>query len=293
MSYLANPTSKTEYGVVEVGNFINVIDGIISLEQDVSPNANVTFLNANVSNLLTANTANIETLVASNANVEGTLVANVLTANTGNITVLSANTFTTANANVTGTLVANIGNITTLNAGNANVSGNLIGNNGSFSGNLTANGALVVTSVTPTASTGISISNLVPNGYAASFTVENTGVTYLNAGSGISLSGNTGNITISSFGADLINVTGVTANYTATITDEYIGVFSANAVTISLPAGFDGRVYTIKDEYGQGSGKITIQSTVGEQVDGKPNYVIGVPYQSVSVVSRASKWWII
>lgn len=241
MSYLSIPASTTEYGVVEIGSFINVLDGIISLDQSVSPNANVTFLNANISNAVTAN----------------------------------------------------VGNITTLNSNNANVFGNLVGNNGSFSGNLTANGALVVTSVTPTASTGINISNLVSNGYSASFTVTNTGVTYINAGSGISLSGNTGNITISSFGADLINVTGVTANYTASITDEYIGVFSANAVTITLPLGIAGRVYTIKDEYGQGSGKITIQPTGGELVDGKINYIISIPNQSVSIVSRANKWWII
>lgn len=241
MSYLASPASKTEFGVVEVGSFINVLDGIISLEQDIGPNANVTFFNANVNNVLTAN----------------------------------------------------IGNIEILNTGNANVTGDLIGNNASFSGNLTANGALVVTSVTPTASTGINISNLVSNGYSASFTVTNTGVTYINAGTGISLSGNTGNITISSFGADFINVTGITANYTATLTDEYIGVFSANAVTVTLPIGIPGRVYTIKDEYGQGSGKITLQPSIGELIDGKTTYIISIPNQSVSLVSRANKWWII
>jgi hypothetical protein len=236
MSYLANPASTTEYGVVEIGNFIDVIDGIISIPQSVATNANVTFETVN------ANTGNFS----------------------GNISAVSAN----FSSNIT--------------AVNANISGNLY-----------AAGNLVVTSVTPTAGVGISVSNVVSNGYAASFTVTNTGVTYLNAGSGISLSGNTGNITISSFGADLINVTGVTANYTATITDEYIGVFSANAVTISLPPGFDGRVYTIKDEYGQGSGKITIQPSVGELIDNKVSYVISVPNQSVSVVSRASKWYII
>lgn len=208
MSYLSQPTSSTEYGVVQVGNFINVLDGVIFLEQDLSPNANVEF------------------------------------------------------------------------------------NTGSFD-DLYANGNLVVTSVTPDAGTGINISNVVSNGYDVSFTVTNTGVTYLNAGSGITLTNNTGIITISSFGADLINVTGVTANYTASVTDEYIGVYSANAVTVTLPAGFDGRVYTIKDEYGQGSGKITIQPASGELIDGKTSYVISVPNQSVSVVSRASKWWII
>lgn len=241
MSYLAIPTSKTEYGSVEVGNYINVVDGIISIPQDVDPTANVTFNSANIG----------------------------------------------------GTLKVTVGNISSLNAGNAVVTGTLTGANGAFSGNLTANGRLVVTSVTPTAGTAISIGNLVSNGYAASFTITNTGVTQLNAGSGISISANTGNITISSYGADLINVVGVTANYTASLSDEYIGVSSAAAVTITLPAGINGRVYTIKDEYGQGSGKITIQPQSGELIDGKTNYIISVPYQSVSSVYRSGSWWII
>lgn len=214
MSYLSVPASTTEYGVVEIGNYITVANGIISIPQDIDTDANVIF--------------------------------NSVTANEGN-----------------------------------------------FLGNLYAAGNLVVTSVTPNASTGISVSNVVSNGYHASFTIHNTGVTYLNAGDGITLSGNTGNITISSYGADLINVVGVTANYTATVLDEYIGVYSANAVTITLPTGVSGRVYTIKDEYGQGSGKITIQPQPTELIDGKVNYVISVPNQSVSVVSRASKWYII
>jgi len=225
MSYLSNPASTTQYGVVEIGNYIDVIDGIISIPQSVDPNANVTFNNANIS---------------------------------GNV--------------------------------NAN---NLISINANISGNLTAAGNLVLTSITPAAGTGINISNLVSNGYSASFTVTNTGVTYLNAGTGISITGNTGNITISSFGADLINVTGVTANYTATLTDEYIGVFSTSAITITLPSGVNGRVYTIKDEYGQGSGKITLQPQLGQNIDGKANYIINIPNQSVSVVYRSTGWWII
>jgi hypothetical protein len=113
------------------------------------------------------------------------------------------------------------------------------------------------------------------------------------AGPGITVSYQPELITVSATGADFINVYGTTTNYTATIDDEYIGVFSANAVTITLPNGIAGRVYTIKDEYGQGSGKITISPQVGEQIDGKPTYVIGVPYQSINVVFRAGSWRII
>jgi hypothetical protein len=210
MSYLAEPTSKTVYGVVRIGNYIDVIDGIISNPQDLSANASVGFSNVAVT------------------------------------------------------------------------------------GNLTANGNLTVTSVTPSAGVGITLSNVKTSGYDSRFTITNSGVTQLVAGTGISLSANTGNITISSFGADLINVYGTTTSYTAAADDEYIGVNSANAVTITLPAGpADGRVYIIKDEKGQGSGKITIQPPAGTLIDAKINYVIGVPNQSVQIVYRASGWWII
>lgn len=208
MSYLSQPSSTTDYGLVVVGNYINVNDGIISLDQDVSPNANVSF------NSVDAN----------------------------DITVL---------------------------------------------------GQYVVTSVTPSAGAGIQVSNLISTGYDVTFDVTNTGVLSLTAGPGISLSGSTGNITVSSTGADLIAVKGVTSSYTATLTDEYIGVYSASAVTITLPFGVDGRVYIIKDEYGQGSGKITIQPQPTQSIDNKPNYVISVPNQSVQIVSRAGQWRII
>lgn len=118
-------------------------------------------------------------------------------------------------------------------------------------------------------------------------------VPQLVAGTGVAIETTTDTITISSSGADIISVYGTTTNYTATEEDEYIGVSSVNAITISLPLGVSGRVYTIKDEYGQGSGKITIQPKTGETIDGKVSYVISVPYQSISVVFRAGSWRII
>lgn len=208
MSYLTEPTSKLNYGVVKVGDFIEVTDGVVSLLQDVGPTADVTFNTVDASE------------VYDNSN-------------------------------------------------------------------------RVITSVLPSAGLGINLSSVTSYGPNTSFTIANTGVLSLTAGSGISLSGSTGNITISSFGADLINVYGTTTSYTASLTDEYIGVSSTNAVTITLPTGVNGRVYTIKDEYGQGSGKITIQPQTGVLIDGKVNYIISVPNQSVSVVYRAGGWWII
>lgn len=209
MSYLSDPTSTSTYGVVKVGNFINVADGVISNPQDLSSTASVTF---------------------------------------ESLTVVST---------------------------------------------LTSYGQQVVLNVNPTAGAGIEIQNIVSTGSSTSFLVTNTGVLSVTAGTGISINTSTGNITISSFGADLINVYGTTTNYVATLQDEYIGVNTASAVTITLPLGVNGRVYTIKDEFGQGSGKITIQPQPTELIDKKVNYIISIPNQSVSLVFRAGSWLII
>lgn len=234
MSYLAEPTSTTTYGVVQIGRNIDVNEyGIISVPQYLSTTSNVVFNSVQATELYD-------------------------------------------------------------------------------------NGHRVVTNISPTAGVGISVTSLISTGTSTSFTVSNTGVLSLTAGAGISVStgtGNinvvntgvlsliagagitittsTGNVTISSFGADLINTYTTTTNYTASLNDEYIGVYSAVNVTITLPAGVNGRVYTIKDEYGQGSGKITIQPQSGQLVDGKANYVISVPNQSIGVVFRGTSWWII
>jgi hypothetical protein len=209
MSYLAQPTSAEEYGVVKVGDHIEVTEGVISLLQDVGPTADVQF-------------NSVQSLTS-----------------------------------------------------------------------ITSDGLEVVTTVTPSAGDGISITNLNEFGPFVTFDVTNTGVLSVTAGAGITVSAATGNIMISSTGADLIAVRGTTTSTTLTATDEYLGVSSTSAVTVTLPTGVSGRVYMIKDEFGQGSGKITIQPQTGETVDGKNSYVISVPYQSVSVVFRAGGWWII
>lgn len=185
-------------------------------------------------------------------------------------------------------------------------------------GGVTSYGQQVVTSVTPSAGPGIAVTNVVSTGTATSFTVSNTGVLTLQsgpgiavststgnvtvnntgvlslqAGAGITISTSTGNILISAAGADLMKVYGTSTNYTLSLDDEYVGVSSAVAVTMSLPVGIEGRVYTIKDEFGQGSGKITISPQPGELIDNKVNYIISVPYQSVNIVFRAGQWHII
>lgn len=209
VAYLSQNTSTTDFGLVQVGNNIDVLNGIISIDQCVSPSCDVEFHNLNITN------------------------------------------------------------------------------------NLTVDDELVVLTIIPTAGPGISITDLIPNGYHASFTIHNTGVLELIAGPGISLNESTGTITISSSGTSIIKTIGVTTSYTATNNDEYIGVNSTSAVTITLPIGIDGMVYTIKDEHGSGSGKITITPATGEKIDNKNNFTFGSTYQSITIVFRAGQWHII
>lgn len=161
-------------------------------------------------------------------------------------------------------------------------------------GAITDTGNRVVTSVTPTAGTGISITGVTTGGPAAALTITNSGVTSIIAGTNITVSGGTGAVTISTTGAPLINTT-ITAGpaYLALATDTYIGVNSILPVTITLPAGINGKTYTIKDELGVGSGAITIVPNLIETIDSAINYVTVLPFGSVSIIFRGTNWNVI
>ena len=157
---------------------------------------------------------------------------------------------------------------------------------------MTLDGKSVITTITPAAGNGISITALTDVGPDAGFTVNNTGVLSLVAGTGITLSDSTGIITVSATGADFLNTTGVTANYTANATDEYIGVNSTSLVTVTLPTGIDGRQYIIKEERGSGTGKVNVQGTSSEKIDGSSFKQLSAN-ASLTVVFRAGNWRII
>jgi hypothetical protein len=190
-------------------------------------------------------------------------------------------TFNDVNAdgdlNVVG-IIESIGNITTI----ANVYGT----------ELFDSTNRVITSVTPSAGDGISLTSVTTDGPAASFTLNNTGVLSLIAGTGITLSGATGNITVSATGADFLNTTGVTSNYTAIATDEYIGVNSTSLVTVTLPVGEDGRQFIIKEERGSGTGKVNVQGSNSEKIDNSPFKQL-TANASLTIVFRAGQWRII
>jgi hypothetical protein len=159
---------------------------------------------------------------------------------------------------------------------------------------LELDGKSVITRVTPAAGNGISITSLTGTGTgpSSSFTVNNTGVLSLVAGTGITVSAATGTITVSATGTDIIKTIGVTNNYTVTADDEYIGVDSTSLVTITLPAGVNGRVYTIKEEHSSGTGKVNIQGSNNEKIDGSAFKQL-TALASLTVVFRAGQWRII
>jgi len=88
------------------------------------------------------------------------------------------------------------------------------------------------------------------------------------------------------------------AGYTATTSDEIIGVDSSGGtVTITLPAAAtvaSGTVYTVKDEGGAAStNKITIDGNGAETIDGAATHDIIVDYDSRTVYTDGTGWYII
>ena len=227
MSYLFPLGDKNNLGVLQVGANIDVdSNSVISIAQDVSANANVTF------NSITANTATISSLIIS-----------------GNLT-----------------------------AGNVNTTGNVY-----------SNGKQTITSVTPSANVGISLSNVVTGGPAASFQINNTGVLSVIAGTGITVSGNTGNVTVSASGTANINTRGTAVSSNVTATDEYVGA-TTGGITLTLPVGITGTQYILKNE--AGSGVVTVAATGPNTIDGSATKNMAAN-ASITVVFRAGAWRII
>jgi hypothetical protein len=162
--------------------------------------------------------------------------------------------------------------------------------NVSVSGNLQLNGNSVITSVTPTAGPGISLTSVTTSGPAAAFTVNNTGVTKIIAGTNITISpvGGTGNVTINAASEGILQTVGTAVAYTALATDEYIGV-TANPTIVTLPTGVTGKTYIVKNET---TGSTTVTGTLGQLLDNSLTKTLGAR-ASLTVVFRAGAWRII
>lgn len=125
------------------------------------------------------------------------------------------------------------------------------------------------------------------------FDNANRVITSLIAGTNISITGVAPTLTINSSATPDVATTLITAAdtpYAALATDYYIGVSSAVAMTINLPAGQDGDTYIIKDELGIGSGPITIVPNGAETIEGAANYVSAIPLASVTFIFRGTNW---
>jgi hypothetical protein len=86
----------------------------------------------------------------------------------------------------------------------------------------------------------------------------------------------------------------ISTNYQASSSDSYIGVNSQNPVTIDLPEDCEeGKRITIKLEMGApiGNRKVTVKAN--SLIDGKPTYIMTVPYKYVGLLYRAGNWWIV
>lgn len=154
---------------------------------------------------------------------------------------------------------------------------------------MTLDGLSVITTITPAAGAGISITSLAAGGPDAGFTVNNTGVISLVAGDNITLSGSNGTVTINASGSGTMKTVGVSTNYTALATDEYIGATAAG-ITITLPTGVTGKVYMIKNE-GAGN-NVVVSATAPEKIDGAVSKALS-NYASITVVFRAGNWHIV
>lgn len=88
----------------------------------------------------------------------------------------------------------------------------------------------------------------------------------------------------------------ISANYVATTSDQ---VFLVNAtggpVTVTLPdVHIAGRVYELKDMFGVAPGTaITFQPSGGDTIDGNPSVTLTIPYQSLSICSDGTNWFIL
>jgi hypothetical protein len=88
----------------------------------------------------------------------------------------------------------------------------------------------------------------------------------------------------------------VSQDYTVEMDDYYIGVNSSGPVTITLPSDCtDCHQIIVKAEMGPplGNRKVTIVAGNGSTIDGSADYVMEVPYESVTLLCRSGNWNIV
>lgn len=93
-----------------------------------------------------------------------------------------------------------------------------------------------------------------------------------------------------SWGSTGVNVTAAkTTNYSAVLSDF---VVCNGAITITLPAssGNSGKIIDVKNIHA--SATCTVQGNAAETIDGSNTYLLSSQYQSITVVSDGTNWYI-
>ena len=77
----------------------------------------------------------------------------------------------------------------------------------------------------------------------------------------------------------------VSANYTASADDYYIGAIKKD-ITITLPTGVIGKVYVVKNEE---NGEITVTGTAGQKIDGSISEKLSTN-KSLMIIFNGTEW---
>jgi len=83
-------------------------------------------------------------------------------------------------------------------------------------------------------------------------------------------------------------------DYSAELTDFYIGADIEDEATLTLPKNPpDGIEFVIKLQYGApvGNRKLTIKPASGSLINGTSSSTMTTPYQSINIISNGNNWW--
>jgi hypothetical protein len=110
---------------------------------------------------------------------------------------------------------------------------------------------------------------------------------FVQVGSGLSITP-LGVLSATNSGTDIITVTLTAVDYTALLTDYYIGATKKD-IEITLPLGVVGKVYVIKN---QASGNIKVEGTAGQKLDTSSSKTLGSE-SAIICVFDGTRWNII
>ena len=110
-----------------------------------------------------------------------------------------------------------------------------------------------------------------------------TSLGMVQVGSGLSITPE-GILSTTGGSSGLINVSLVSVNYTATLSNYYIGA-TKKGITITFPAGVTGKVYVVKN---QSDGNITVKGT-GQNLDESGDKTLGSNASMIAVFD-GTRW---